>query len=92
MIDTKIFGLGASSITIEVSQWKPDKVTPKMFKCIIRHDGHSPSAVTAERDNALAAERECVERFMTVFEKRKRGISHVVKAKRKSDEPDEFEY
>lgn len=89
MIDTKIFQLGATSIQVFVTDWKRDKITPMKFKCVIEHASHSPSAFTAERENALAAERECVEAFIAFFSKRPaKGIHDATKAMRPTSEPD----
>ena len=105
MIDSRIFQHGATSINIAVTKWKSDKTTPMMYSCTIKTDTNSPDSVVAERDSAAAAERECVERFISLFEKRKRGIHDATKIKRVSGEvatpkqvapekalPDAFEY
>lgn len=86
MIDTKIFSHGAVSILIEVASWKGDKVTPKTYKCTVTAESHSPSAVVAVRDTAIAAERECVEKFLELFSKKERRVHPATKDKRVSDE------
>lgn len=88
MIDTKIFATGAVSITVEVSKWKGDKKTPAKFKCTIRDERHTPSAFVAERDNALAAERECVEAYLAHYGDKKLSLHPATRKARQSDEPE----
>lgn len=85
MIDTKIWGLGATSISVTISHWKADKITPAKFKCAITHAGSGPSAIIAERDTALAAERECCEAFIAHFSGKKQSIHAGTKALRPSE-------
>ena len=88
MIDTKIFAAGAVSILIEVSKWKGDKKTPAKFKCTIRDERHSPSAFVAERDTALAAERECCEAYLAHYADKKLRLHPATMKARPSDEPE----
>ena len=88
MIDSKIFATGAVSITVEVSKWKGDKKTPAKFKCTIRDERHTPSAFVAERDNALAAERECVEAYLAHYGDKKLSLHPATRKARQSDEPE----
>lgn len=67
MINDKIFAHGATSITVEVAEWKANKTTPAKYRCKIEHPSHSPSAVVAVRDSAVAAEREATESFLSTF-------------------------
>ena len=87
MIETKIFQCGATSIRVFVTAWKSDKMTPAKFKCVIEHENHSPSAITAERDSALQAERECVESFLAYFSGKDRRAHQVTKDQRPAVEP-----
>lgn len=74
MIDTKIFALGATSISVEVSKWKSDGVTPAMYRCRISTFGGGPDSIIAERDTALQAERECTESYINYFKDKKRKV------------------
>lgn len=87
MIDSRIFQLGATAISVAVVKWKSDKKTPALFRCEISHEGHNPSKFAAERDTSLAAERECVESFINYFSKRSRPAHEATLELRPADKP-----
>ena len=87
MIDSKIFTLGATSISIEVSRWKKDGKTPAAYRCRITHESNNPSGIAAERETALQAERDCVESFVNHFtEKPRRAAGQTVRLRQAQSE------
>jgi len=87
MIDPKIFTHGATSIEVMISVWKSDKKTAAKYKCVIRHENHSPSMFSAERETALAAEREACEAFLAYFSKRTNRVHPMTMSQRPTDKP-----
>ena len=76
MIDTKIWALGAIKISVDVADWRGDRITPSTYICRIEHRASDP-AITATRPSALEAEREAVARFIEFWEARQQRKTHL---------------